>query len=275
MKDTIFNGKKNNTYYQTIFHTNRFYKNLRFSSCLFFCLCLTTVTTAEACGRREVRTKNKPKGRVLLLVKSKSHFSEPGLSKILYIQAGMNRGRRDIILNNDTNISNTDLSKDNSLASALSATLAPLKFEWRALVSRRVKGRPLIQKREFHQNVKARNRIGPHNLETISVIFGSLLGNGRIKRLVEGSMLVVTGTNKDYVQWLYTFFYNRGYTSNLKPRQYTRSIQSKEGKVYYGYEFNTFTFRSFSWIHKLYYNKGKKVVPLNIFEYLTPLALSV
>ena len=222
--------------------------------------------------------KNKPKGRVLLLVKSKSHLSEPGLSKILNIKAGMNIGRRDIILNNDTNISNTDLSKDNSLALAPLARLtclSRLRLRAKEGSGRRVKGRPLIQKREFHQNVKARNRIGPHNLETISIIFGSLLGNGRIKRLVEGSMLVVTGTNKDYVQWLYTFFYNRGYTSNLKPRQYTRSIQSKEGKVYYGYEFNTFTFRSFSWIHKLYYNKGQKVVPLNIFEYLTPLALSV
>ena len=33
LKDTIFNGKKNNTYYQTIFHTTRFNKNLRLYSC--------------------------------------------------------------------------------------------------------------------------------------------------------------------------------------------------------------------------------------------------
>lgn len=71
------------------------------------------------------------------------------------------------------------------------------------------------------------------------------------------------------------FFYSRGYTSNLQPRQYTRTLRSKEGKVYYGYEFNTFTFISFSWIHEMFYHKGKKVIPLNISEYLTPLALAV
>jgi LAGLIDADG DNA endonuclease family len=78
-------------------------------------------------------------------------------------------------------------------------------------------------------------------------------------------MLVVRETNNEYAQWLNTFFYNRCYTSNLQPRQYTRTIQSKEGKVYYGSEFNTFTFRSFSWIHGMFYNKGRKVIPQNIY----------
>lgn len=53
------------------------------------------------------------------------------------------------------------------------------------------------------------------------------------------------------------------------------TIKSKKGKVYYGYEFNTFTFRSLGWVYKMFYKKGKKVIPLNIYEYLTPLALAV
>jgi hypothetical protein len=117
----------------------------------------------------------------------------------------------------------------------------------------------------------------------LSIIFGSLLGHGEINKKVEGCMLVLNlkGINNDYAHWLNTFFYNRGYTSNLKPRQYTRTIKSKEGskegKVYYGYEINTFTFRSFSWIHGLFYNKGRKVIPnyIYIYEYLTPLTLAV
>ncbi len=72
-----------------------------------------------------------------------------------------------------------------------------------------------------------------------------------------------------------SFYIIRADTSNLQPRQYTRTINSKEGKVYYAYEFNTFTFRSFSGIYKLFYKKGTKVIPLNIYEYLTPLALAV
>jgi len=126
-------------------------------------------------------------------------------------------------------------------------------------------------------NIRAVNRIGPHNEDVISVIIGSLLGDAYAnKRSGEGVRICYRQSirHKEYLFWLYTFFYNRGYTSNLQPRQYTRTIQNKE-KVYYGYEFNTFTFSSFNWIHKMFYNNGKKVMPLNIYEYLTPLALAV
>jgi ubiquinol-cytochrome c reductase cytochrome b subunit len=74
---------------------------------------------------------------------------------------------------------------------------------------------------------------------------------------------------------LYNFFYYRGYTSNIQPQQYTRTIRNKEGTENYGYDFNTFTFISFNWIHRMFYNKGRKVIPGNIYEYLTPFALVV
>ena len=127
-------------------------------------------------------------------------------------------------------------------------------------------------------NIRAINRIGPQNEDVISVIIGSTIGDGYLhKRSGEGVRVCYRQSNihKEYLMWLYEFYYSRGYTSNLQPRQYTRTLRSKEGKVYYGYEFNTFTFRSFSWIHEMFYHKGKKVIPLNIFEYLTPLALAV
>lgn len=133
-------------------------------------------------------------------------------------------------------------------------------------------------KKYYHiSNIRAVNRIGPHNEDIISVIIGSLLGDAYAnKRSGEGVRICYRQSikHKEYLFWLYTFFYNRGYTSNLQPRQYTRTIQNKE-KVYYGYEFNTFTFSSFNWIHKMFYNNGKKIMPLNIYEYLTPLALAV
>ena len=135
------------------------------------------------------------------------------------------------------------------------------------------------QRRYYYiSNIRAINRIGPHNEDVYSVIIGSLLGDGYAnKRSGEGVRICYRQSikQKEYLFWLYTFFFNRGYTSNLQPRQYTRTIKSKEGKVYYGYEFNTFTFRSFSLIHKMFYKNGKKVIPLNIYEYLTPLALAV
>ena len=135
------------------------------------------------------------------------------------------------------------------------------------------------QRKYYHiSNIRAVNRIGPHNEEVLSVIIGSLLGDGYAQnRTGEGVRICYRQSirHKEYLFWLYTFFYNRGYTSNLQPRQYTRTIRSKEGKEYYGYEFNTFTFRSFNWIHRMFYNNGRKEIPGNIYEYLTPLALAV
>jgi hypothetical protein len=57
---------------------------------------------------------------------------------------------------------------------------------------------------------------------------------------------------------------------------YTRILRKGEEETkHYGYEFNTFTFRSFNWIHKMFYKKGKKYVSSKIENYITPLALAV
>ena len=114
------------------------------------------------------------------------------------------------------------------------------------------------QQRRYHiSNIKAINRIGPHNLDVLSVIMGSLLGDAYGDKISgEGVRICYRQSikHKEYLFWVYLFFYKRGYTSNLQPKQYTRTINGKgnkgnkgnKGKEYSGYEFNTFTFRSFS-----------------------------
>ena len=206
MKDTIFNGKKNNMYSQTILNKNRININIKLSS----------------------------SAKALLNIKDYLIFPNP------------------------------------------------LPYPWVAVL-RRGTGHRLnliqIQRKYYHiSNIRAVNRIGPHNEDILSVIIGSLLGDAYAnKRSGEGVRFCYRQSiqHKEYLFWLYTFFYNRGYTSNLQPRQYTRTLKNKEGKIYYGYEFNTFTFRSFSWIHGIFYKNGRKVIPQNIYEYLTPLALAV
>jgi hypothetical protein len=54
----------------------------------------------------------------------------------------------------------------------------------------------------FHTRVRAANRIGPHNLDVISVLVGSLLGDCYAsKRSVEGTRLVYKQSivHKDYL----------------------------------------------------------------------------
>ncbi len=137
----------------------------------------------------------------------------------------------------------------------------------------------LVSARLFHTKVKASSRIGPHNQEVFSVIIGSLLGDSYASaRSIEGSRFSYRQSivHKEYLFWLYDFFYSRGYCSNLEPRKYTRYIKKFEiTSEYFGYEFNTFTFRSFNWIHKLFYSKGKKVIKSDLKLYFTPLALAV
>ena len=127
--------------------------------------------------------------------------------------------------------------------------------------------------------VKAASRIGPHNLDVISVIVGSLLGKCNIKRSVEGTRLCYrqSTVHKDYLFWLYNFFFARGYCSNLEPRMYKRVLKNKgsDDKTHYGYEFNTFTFRSFNWIHEMFYKKGVKYINVDLVKYITPLALAI
>ena len=131
----------------------------------------------------------------------------------------------------------------------------------------------------FHTRMKAGSRIGPHNLDVISILIGSLLGDcyGN-NRSGEGTRFAFKQSilHKEYLFWLYNFFYSRGYCSNLEPRLYKRKL-NRNGvvKEYYGYEFNTFTFRSFNWIYYMFYKKGIKVINPDLEKYLTPLALAV
>ena len=129
----------------------------------------------------------------------------------------------------------------------------------------------------FHTSCRAINRIGPHNTDIISTIFGLLLGDGyAINRTGEGVRISIKQSiiHKEYLFSLYDFFFLRGYCSNLIPRKYNRTIKGID-KIYSGYEFNTFTFRSFVWIYNSFYKKGHKKLPLNMEEFITPLTLAI
>jgi len=129
----------------------------------------------------------------------------------------------------------------------------------------------------FHTRCRAINRVGPHNIDIISVIVGLLLGDSYANnRTGEGVRLAIKQSivHKEYLFFLYEFFVSRGYCTTNPPRKYARQINGIE-KIYYGYEFNTFTFRSLLWIYKIFYRKGKKIIPLNIQELITPLTLSI
>jgi len=125
-------------------------------------------------------------------------------------------------------------------------------------------------------NTKAGKRIGPHDRDIISVLVGSLLGDSHAERLMNGGVKFrfrQTLAHKDYIFWLYNFFNSRGYCTNNFPVLFT---QKYGDKLYEAYRFNTYSFTSLLWVYKLFYTHSKrKIVPANIGDFLTPLALAI
>lgn len=135
---------------------------------------------------------------------------------------------------------------------------------------------PLIKNKL--SRIRADKRIGPHNNIILEIIFGSLLGDAHAEHRKNGNGTRVTffqeGVHVSYLLWLHSLFSEFGYCSSNKPEILTR-LGSK-GIVRKIIRFRTWTYSSFNWIHDLWYNPdGIKVIPSNIGDFLTPLALAI
>jgi hypothetical protein len=129
-----------------------------------------------------------------------------------------------------------------------------------------------LNKRFFHieKKIHSHKRIGPHNLDIIEIMIGSLLGDGHLEKRVKGigTRLIVEQTNQnvEYLMWLNKFFYKRGYCTSFKPKIFKRI--KKNNVIYYGIKFNTYTFSSLNWLHESFYSKNNiKHLPLSLLNY--------
>jgi ubiquinol-cytochrome c reductase cytochrome b subunit len=122
---------------------------------------------------------------------------------------------------------------------------------------------------------RAIKRIGPHNIDILSIIIGSLLGDTYAEKHGLGTRICFQqeDNHSAYLFWLHNTISKLGYCNEKKP-ELSRRL-SKRGKLRYVLRFKTYTFRSFDWIQEAFYPEGKKVVPLFLQEYLSPLALAI
>ncbi|KAG0122687.1 laglidadg DNA endonuclease [Tuber indicum] len=137
----------------------------------------------------------------------------------------------------------------------------------------------ILQSRQFHTKIKTSQRIGPHNLDVISVLVGCLINpNLRGTKKVKGTNFRFRQSvrHKDYLFFLYRFFFERGYCTASGPREYRTTLinASKVSKTYYGYEFDIFTFSSLNWLYELFYVNGIKVIKPELINYFTPISLA-
>nr|WUR10584.1 LAGLIDADG homing endonuclease [Elmerina hispida] len=222
-----------------------------------------------------------------ILIENKEHLTRVGLEKIIKIRNGMNSKR--FLESELQSLSHPHPSTNSPLDTGESVLRGFNKDKSTAVKE---------EKEDHHQNftdlIDRRTGI-PHRAENLkkrsmhTYRESSLMDNFKSVqsiKITEGcEAIMVSGEgvrfaikqsdiHKDYLFFLYNFFFSRGYTSNLAPRLYKRTIKGRNN-VYHGYEFNTYTFRSFVWLYELFYKKGKKIVPKNINDLLTPLALAI
>jgi len=79
--------------------------------------------------------------------------------------------------------------------------------------------------------------------------------------------------NMEYLYCLHNFYSERGYCSTTVPQFQIRI--GRGGTHYRSANFNTYTFSSLLWLYELFYIDRVKVMPSNIIDYLTPLALAI
>lgn len=120
-------------------------------------------------------------------------------------------------------------------------------------------------------------RIGPHNKDVLSIIFGSLLGDAHAEKRLNGVGTRVSFSQEDshveYLLFLHKLMSEWGYCNSKIPIvTYRLGVKGKLRKVV---RFSTWTYTSFNWIHNIWYKDNVKCVPECIGQYLTPLALAI
>ena len=116
---------------------------------------------------------------------------------------------------------------------------------------------------------------GPHNIDVISLLFGSLLGDSHGEK--RGSSIRFSfkqsSRHVEYLMWFHAFLADRGYCNIDKPIM--KTLIGKNGKKYFYYSINTYCSGSFNWFYEAFYLNGVKIIPHCIADYLTPFALAV
>lgn len=122
-------------------------------------------------------------------------------------------------------------------------------------------------------NLERATIILPQNLKDI--LIGLILGDLYIQKLTKNgnpNLQFEQGlVNKDYMFHLYDLF--KDYC-NSEPKISERKPDPRTNKVYSRVRFHTYYLPCFNELYSLFYPEGKKVIPLNIGELLTPIGLA-
>lgn len=121
--------------------------------------------------------------------------------------------------------------------------------------------------------IYAKKRIGPHSLDILEILIGSLLGDGTMEKDGDGARFrfYQEKTNGEYLLYLHKQISELGYCNPQLPQI---QIRKDKNKIRYVYRMSTFTFSSFIWIYDAFYtynekNKRRKIIPPFIEDYFS------
>ena len=151
------------------------------------------------------------------------------------------------------------------------------KHKYSLIIKRQYSGAPSKEGGRLRSDVS----IGPHNIDVISVLIGSILGDTHLEKRKKGIgtriIFELSNKNVEYLMWYHNFFSSKGYCTENKPKLVKRI--KKDNKIFFQYRVSSYTFTSLNWLHAMFYKPvgvgKKKIIPYNLGEYLTPLALAV
>jgi len=127
------------------------------------------------------------------------------------------------------------------------------------------------------KKLPSKSRIGPHNIDIISLLFGSSLGDsyGEYRHESVRFILQQENPNCEYLSWYHKYLATRGYCSPEKPKLYKRI--GGNGKIRFYHRVSSYSFGSLKWLYDSFYGDGKKRIPETgaLEELLTPLAIAV
>ena len=136
---------------------------------------------------------------------------------------------------------------------------------------------------------RAIKRVGPHNIDLLSIVICGLLGDwwgNKIKGTPRDSVrfsLEQGVKNSAYIHHLNLLLHELGYCSTVTPKLVVKSEAIKDKRLdptltRYNYRLTTYTFTSFLWIFNAFYMEVNGVmvkrIPCWVGEFITPLGLA-
>lgn len=135
----------------------------------------------------------------------------------------------------------------------------------------------LIKNNENNKKLKSYLTYTPLHKDFISILYGSLLGNGNCygeKRDIKTRFIFYQeNIHKEYLLYYYNLINQFGLCSNNLPIIKNKLVS--KGKIKKFIKFNTWSYIKLNWIYNNWYKNNIKILPYDIEYYFTPLTLAI